>query len=227
MIGIYKITNLKGRVYVGQSLQIERRRRSYSRLDCKRQVRLYSSLVKYGLKSHTFEIIEECATDQLNEKERYWQDYYDVVGPNGLNCKLTDTDDKSGKHSQHTIKKRSKPVLQYTTKGMLIEEWQSGTQAGETLHISRSAISACCRGQINSAGGFIWKYRTDCLEELSPSLGVHKHCKQVLQYTKEGILVREWQSITEAGTHLGSMANISNCVRGVSKSAHGFIWKYK
>ena len=42
-----------------------------------------------------FEIIEQCILTQLNERERYWQDYYDVLGINGLNCKLTETKDKS------------------------------------------------------------------------------------------------------------------------------------
>ena len=49
------------------------------------------SLVKHGVESHTFEVIEECSIDLLNERERYWQDFYDVLGKNGLNCNLVST----------------------------------------------------------------------------------------------------------------------------------------
>jgi group I intron endonuclease len=97
MIGIYKITNPKGRIYIGQSVSIEKRRNNYSKLrDCKKQPRLYNSLVKYGFSKHIFETIEECKVEDLNTRERHWQDFYDVLGENGLNCRLTKTGDKSG-----------------------------------------------------------------------------------------------------------------------------------
>jgi len=44
----------------------------------------------------------------LNERERYWQDFYDVIGENGLNCRLTITTDKSGRFSEETKLKISK-----------------------------------------------------------------------------------------------------------------------
>jgi len=106
MIGIYKITNPKGRVYIGQSVTVEKRRRNYSNLrDCKGQTRLYASLVKYGFSEHIFEVIEECKVEELNERERYWQDFYDVLSKKGLNLRLTRTNDKSGHCTQETAKK--------------------------------------------------------------------------------------------------------------------------
>jgi group I intron endonuclease len=91
MIGIYKITSPSGRVYIGQSTDIDFRFNAYKKLKCKSQVRIYMSLVKHGVESHTFEVIEECSVDLLNERERYWQDFYDVLGKNGLNCNLVST----------------------------------------------------------------------------------------------------------------------------------------
>jgi len=102
MIGIYKITSPSNRVYVGQSVNIEQRISKYKILNnCKNQIKLYNSFLKYGTNKHVFEIIEECNIELLNEKERYWQDFYNVLN-NGLNCKLTRTKDKSGKHSEET-----------------------------------------------------------------------------------------------------------------------------
>jgi group I intron endonuclease len=94
MIGIYKITNLKNKIYIGQSINIENRFNSYLKLykKNKSQIKLYNSLNKYGIKNHKFEIIEECEINKLNERERYWQDYYNVL-ENGLNCVLTKTNE--------------------------------------------------------------------------------------------------------------------------------------
>ena len=100
MIGIYKITNPNGKIYIGQSVNIEKRLKNYKNLNnCKKQYLLYRSLAKYGYENHVFEIIEECDIELLNKHERYYQDLYDVLN-NGLNCKLTNTTDKSGKLSE-------------------------------------------------------------------------------------------------------------------------------
>ena len=72
IIGIYKITNPKGKVYIGQSTNIEKRFRLYKGLHCARQIKLFSSLKKYGYVNHIFEIVEECLIDELNEKEIYY-----------------------------------------------------------------------------------------------------------------------------------------------------------
>lgn len=102
MIGIYKITNPKGKIYIGQAVDVTRRNRVYKNLRCKDQPKLYNSLVKYGFSEHIFEVVEECSTEELNVRERHWQDFYDVLGPNGLNLRLTQTDDRSGYCSQET-----------------------------------------------------------------------------------------------------------------------------
>jgi len=104
MIGVYKITSPTQKVYVGQSIDIEKRQQQYKRLVCKNQIKLYKSLKKYGWKAHLFEVICECSVQDLNETERYHQDYYNVM-VDGLNCKLTATDSKSGALSEDTKSK--------------------------------------------------------------------------------------------------------------------------
>ena len=103
MIGIYKITSPSNRIYIGQTIDSERRIREYKLNSCKSQPRLYSSLKKYGFNNHIFEIIEECDVSILNERERYWQEYYDVLSQDkGLNCILTKSVDKKMVHSKDT-----------------------------------------------------------------------------------------------------------------------------
>ena len=48
MIGIYKITSPTGRIYIGQSIDIEKRIIKYQNIKCKSQRLLYNSLFKYG-----------------------------------------------------------------------------------------------------------------------------------------------------------------------------------
>lgn len=103
MIGIYKIKSPNNKIYIGQSVNINKRFSSYYKLqNVNNQRKLYNSFLKYGVENHLFEIIEECNISLLNERERYWQDFYNVL-ENGLNCRLTRTNDKSGNISKETI----------------------------------------------------------------------------------------------------------------------------
>ena len=47
----------------------------------------------------------------------------------------------------------------------------------------------------------------------------------ILQYDLDGNFVREWPSATDVGREV--RCNIKECLRGRSKSAYGYIWKYK
>ena len=87
MTGIYKITSPSGRIYIGQAKDLSLRFKQYLKLqNCKGQTKLYNSFIFYGVENHVFEIIEECNREKLNNKERYYQDLYNVIGENGLNC---------------------------------------------------------------------------------------------------------------------------------------------
>lgn len=94
MIGIYKITSPSNRIYIGQSINIEKRFKCYKNLNCKGQKLLYKSFLKYGVENHKFEIVIECNIEDLNELERYYQEIYKCVGKNGLNLMYTETKEK-------------------------------------------------------------------------------------------------------------------------------------
>ena len=113
MIGIYKITNPNGKIYIGQSVDIKRRFKDYKKSLKKQQIKLYNSINKYGYENHIFEVVEECEIGQLNERERYWQDFHNVLSDNGLNCRLTKTSDKSGNLSKETIEKLKNKDFSY------------------------------------------------------------------------------------------------------------------
>lgn len=75
-IGIYKITNPKKHIYIGQSKNIEQRFNLYKYLHCKNQCKLYNSFIKYGYFNHTFEILQECTILELNDLEKYYIKYF-------------------------------------------------------------------------------------------------------------------------------------------------------
>lgn len=110
--GIYKWTNPKGRVYIGQAENLLERKEDYRYLSrINRQPRIYRSVKKYGIKAHIWEIKEYCSIEHLDEKERYWQEFYDVIGPMGMNCVLKEVGEKRRILSEETRKKMSESSL--------------------------------------------------------------------------------------------------------------------
>lgn len=101
--GIYKITSPSGKVYIGQSANMAERVRKYKYAGCKKQRKLYNSLKKYGFKNHQFDIIEYCAEENLNCSERFWQDEFDVLSRNGLNCILQDCGEQRQVRSRESV----------------------------------------------------------------------------------------------------------------------------
>jgi len=232
MVGIYKITNPKGRVYIGQAVCIEKRKKSYEKLKCKGQPRLYASLVKYGFSKHTFEVIEECKVEELNEKERYWQDFYDVLSKEGLNCKLTKTTDRSGKHSQETVYKQSDRLKRFyrTQKGL-----DTLKRRGQNANYNNINYASFQDRRISNIDFIKRTANTDYASFQDRRVSntdykaiAEKKKKPILQFTKDGTFVREWLSIKEAGEVLGiNSSSITNCAKGRISSTGGFIWKYR
>lgn len=82
MIGIYRILNTKtGRAYIGSSIDIEIRWRCH-RADLTTKIHIDKYLQraweKYGPESFVFEVIGECESDILREREQVWIDQTDL-----------------------------------------------------------------------------------------------------------------------------------------------------
>lgn len=65
--GIYLITSPSNKIYVGQSWDINKRWNNYKNLQCKGQIYLYNSLLKYDVDNHKFEIVEHYFGNDQNE----------------------------------------------------------------------------------------------------------------------------------------------------------------
>lgn len=79
--GIYRITNMETKqCYIGQAKDIKERWREHMKcglgIDTPAGNKLYKAMLDYGLDVFTFELIEECSSDNLNEKEKFFIDLY-------------------------------------------------------------------------------------------------------------------------------------------------------
>lgn len=76
---VYVIRNLvNGKVYVGQAKNPAVRKAGHfyeARKGNKRP--LYASIRKHGAENFSFEVLEECADELINERERFWVSHFD------------------------------------------------------------------------------------------------------------------------------------------------------
>lgn len=84
--GIYRITSPSGKIYIGQSRDIDKRIIHYKNSSCKRQPILHNSIIKYGWDSHEFKIIFVCDVDDLNKLEMFYIKSYNTFNSeHGMN----------------------------------------------------------------------------------------------------------------------------------------------
>ena len=79
--GIYKITNIKNKMcYVGQAVDVSNRWKQHIKrglgAETPTKNKLYPVMAKEGVENFTFELIEECSPAQLNDREKYWQEFF-------------------------------------------------------------------------------------------------------------------------------------------------------
>ena len=51
------------------------------------------------------------------------------------------------------------PILQFTKEGEFIAEYFSMNEAERCFGVAKSSICRCCKGELKSAGKFVWKYK--------------------------------------------------------------------
>ena len=88
--GIYKITSLiSSKCYIGQSVDIASRFKQHIKcglgIDAPATNKLYNLMQQEKVYNFTFEILEKCSKDKLNERERFWIQTFqsDKFGLNG------------------------------------------------------------------------------------------------------------------------------------------------
>ena len=233
--GIYKIVNPNGKVYIGQSVDIDKRSDAYRYINCKGQPRIYKSLKKYGWENHIHEIIEECSINLLNERETYWKEYYLKQVDNNwqqvLFCELYDK--SGGPRSEETkikISHSAKGVAGRKKGSLNSEETKrrmSEAMKGRIIYWAAPLSEETKRRMSEAKKGLILGDKGKNPERLKEMR------KPIKQFTLDGVFIKEYKSIHHASFELfrdyavNHINNISRNLRGRSKKAYGFIWKYK
>lgn len=80
--GIYKITNQEtGECYIGQAVDIAKRWKDHAKcglgIDTPANNKLYKAIQEFGIWHFSWELLEKCPKEQLNEKEAFYIDLYD------------------------------------------------------------------------------------------------------------------------------------------------------
>jgi group I intron endonuclease len=222
IIGIYKITNPNGKIYIGQSVNIEKRFSKYKHIHPQdKQPKLYNSIKKYGWKNHIFEIIEECSIEFLDEKELYWGEYFNVLGNNGLNCRLG--------HGKGYLREETKEKIGNANRGRKYTEEQKNK-----ISLSKMGGNGYPKGikrpiEFGENLSKILKGKSKNTKGIPKPKGFNSHLsKPVQQLTLDNMLVREWDSLNHASKTLKiDITGISRCANGKFKSSYGFIWRFK
>jgi group I intron endonuclease len=213
-IGIYKITSPTNKIYIGQSIDIERRwggHKSYIGVGPK----LKNSYNSYGFENHIKEIIEECNIDQLIECEIYWKQHY--INKYGwekmLFCEIYDIG--GGPKSQETKDKQSISQKQNLSRPEVIEKRKINCK------IAANKPGVQERAVVNTD----WVKRE--LNRMK-SMNYSQLKKPIIQYNTSGSFIKEWGGFIDIKNELKyDSSSIRKCCKGLQKTAYGFKWEYK
>ena len=129
------------------------------------------------------------------------------------------------KMPEAAVQKISKKVLQYSKEGTFMQEWKSMSEAERVLGIYK--ISDSCNFKSKTSGNFIWRIKEDDVYPVQLNvINIDKKEKKILQYSIDGKLIKEWNSIKSAEGFL-NIKNISYVCNNIRKSAGGFKWEFK
>lgn len=118
-------------------------------------------------------------------------------------------------------------VYQYTLTGNLVTVYESVSIASAKTGIKESTISATCRGETQSSGGFQWSYEAAIL---NPYRRTSDKRKSVHQFTLNGELINTYECAKDACEALGYPTNgatkISAVCNNTLPSYKGYGWSY-
>jgi group I intron endonuclease len=248
---IYKITNtVTKKCYIGETNQQNYNRRWSKHINCLKYKEgcplLKASMKKYGVDNFKFDILIICFDDDLEKYEREYIKKYNSKTPNGYN--ILDGgqlgNGMSGyKHTEATINKiKEKGRLFREANPNHFETYrEKHKQSMEKLDISSLVKHSenFKKAMVSRIGHMV---SDESKQKISNSLKeYYKNNQQkphlvntlttnkaIIQYDKDNNIVKEYISIAEAGRTSGvKKGNIQQMLSGNTKSAGGFIWKYK
>ena len=242
---VYKHTSPNGKVYIGITSTSLNRRWGYGS-NYHNNEYFSRAIRKYGWENFTHDVLyTDLTAEEAELKERELIAFYHSTDPNrGYN--LTTGGEKGKRHHPSSIQKmREKKIGKYVGK----KNPSYGTHPSE---LTRRRISEALKGRFSGERNPNYgKPMSDRQKKLISDSRKGKHYpklseaiktseawietrekmkKPVVQYTKDGQFVKEWESAPDASValigHRKGQSNICGCANGNLKSAYGYVWKY-
>lgn len=221
---IYIIKNhCNNKVYVGQTTTSMKQRWNHHITSAKNNFEpsmvLYKAMRKHGVANFYVELLEDniVGTDSLNEREKYWINYYDSLVPNGYNVREGGED--CGRREVYKIDSITNDI---------VAKYDSLNQAAEENNIDPSNLSKVCRGIECSCKGFKWSYTDEYDEEKIKNKNPKVLNRAIYQIdNRTGEIIKKFKNMAEA-TRLTNVkqSTLSMCLSGKYKTANGYNWCY-
>ena len=248
MYQIYKITNQKnGMVYIGSSIEVERRWRQHKEASINENDHHYNyplmiAFREFGIANFTFEIIDTLPTwEAMIEAEHNWIVKENCVKPNGYN--QTDKTDSpmfdptiAKKMSDTKREKYGKRVCEIDSANNILTIWDSLAEAGEATGLDRFKISNVCNGTRLTTGNRIFRFLDEENKIIIPEVKVNqvqnnritKSSKQVVKMNDNNEELQTYDSVALAAADNNCDASaISKVCNGQRNKCGGFKWKYQ
>ena len=247
MYQIYKITNQKnGMVYIGSSIEVERRWRQHKEASINEKDHHYNyplmiAFREFGIDNFTFEIIDTLPDYQTMIKaEHNWIIKENCVVPNGYN-QIDNTNSPmfdpniAKKMSDTKRDKYGKRVSEIDSNGNIIDVWDSLAEAGEKTGLDRFKISDVCNGRRLTTGDRVFRFLDEEENIIIPEVKVNqvqtnritKTRRKVGAYNANNELVASFDSLQLAAQFCGGDSSaISAVCRGKRNTHKNYIWRY-
>ena len=151
MTGIYCITCKEtNEKYIGQSVSIKRRWATHKR-ELKENKHynkhLQARYNEYGKNSFTYEILELCPAEKLNEREKFYIKLFDSYN-NGFNQDIGGCDIRGENNPMYGIKGKDAPrfkdyILQLSDTGEILNRFESSCEAAKITNCTTAMILKC------------------------------------------------------------------------------------
>ena len=243
--GIYCLIHKESlKCYIGQSINIDFRKKKYKYISCDGQPYIYRALKKYGFNAFDFEIIEECAQEDLNSREIFWIKFYDSLN-NGYNCREGGIQGKMSEESKSKMsvtrrakiknglsEEEKKNILAGLEKlkqhfghkfqlmapdGTIIEGFNL-SQFARDNNLSQSHLYGVITGKRISHRGY---------KAINPIKSKRKKSVKQLNL-KTGEVIKTWESAWLAALSINGKGKnfIGDVCQGKFKHAYGFGWTW-
>jgi hypothetical protein len=159
---------------------------------------------KYGIENFTIQEIESVSVDNINERERYWIEYYQSF-KNGYNA---------------TIGGDGRPYIDYDLVVETYNKCLNQKEVSRQLNIDGNTV----RKILKLKG----------IEILNnPTVNILQHGKSVYQFSLDGEYIASYPSARQAAKSVttktgngGAASHIISVCNGKRYSAYGYIWSF-